>query len=141
MTIIGLFAILYSISENGDIGSLQLTDYSIINSKSSRQLHEEVIEEPPPLTAEEQAAEDLRREKEKDEYLKWQKANYRYDDDPLTNRGPLHYAPYTGGNKFPEYETLTDKPGFKIWVDGGVLDYTLEICYAKKLNCSETCCL
>ena len=42
---------------------------------------------------------------------------------------------------FPNFETLTIKPGFKIWVDGHTLDYDLEICYAKKLDCSATCCL
>jgi hypothetical protein len=69
--------------------------------------------------------------------MEFQKANYIYDDE----HGPLHYMPYAGGSKFPEFETLTSKPGFKIWVDGGVLDYELQICYAKKLNCSATCCL
>jgi len=43
--------------------------------------------------------------------------------DPV--EGPLVYQPYAGGNRFKN-ETLTDKPGFKIWVDGGVLDYELE---------------
>jgi hypothetical protein len=33
------------------------------------------------------------------------------------------YSPYAGGSRYPEKETLTDKPGFKIWVDGGTIDY------------------
>jgi len=34
--------------------------------------------------------------------------------------GPLHYHPYAGGSLFPVKETQTIKPGFKIWVDGGI---------------------
>ena len=37
--------------------------------------------------------------------------------------GPDVYSPYAGGNKFPKIESLNVKPGFKIWVDGGVIDY------------------
>ena len=44
---------------------------------------------------------------------------YRYD----YTLGPLHTSPYAGGSVFPKYETLTIKPGFKIWVDGGTIDY------------------
>lgn len=44
---------------------------------------------------------------------------YRYDYE----LGPLHRSPYAGGSAFPNYETLTVKPGFKIWVDGGTIDY------------------
>ena len=60
--------------------------------------------------------------------------------------GPLVYQPYAGGNRFKN-ETLTEKPGFKIWVDGGVLDYELEgspflqTCIQKSLDCSATCCM
>lgn len=55
--------------------------------------------------------------------------------------GPLIYAPYSGGTAFPDLETLTDKPGFKIWVDGGVLDYADNTCWAKQLDCAATCCM
>ena len=43
----------------------------------------------------------------------------------------MPYAPYKGGSKFPRMETLTEKPGFKIWVDGGTLDYDESTCLAK----------
>lgn len=52
----------------------------------------------------------------------------------------MPYKPYAGGNTF-RMETITEKPGFKVWVDGGVTTYDLEVCYAKHLNCSATCCL
>ena len=68
--------------------------------------------------------------------MDFQNKYYRVDE-----HGPLHYRPYPGGLKFPVYETITVKPGFKIWVDGGVLDYEQEVCYAKMLDCSATCCL
>jgi len=55
--------------------------------------------------------------------------------------GPMPYAPYAGGSKFPVFETKTEKPGFKIWVDGGVLDYADHTCLAKQLDCRETCCM
>jgi hypothetical protein len=55
--------------------------------------------------------------------------------------GPLHDHPYAGGSLYPEVETLTDKPGFKIWVDGGVLDYEDYTCVEKQLDCSQTCCM
>ena len=55
--------------------------------------------------------------------------------------GPLIYEPYSGGTLFPELETLTAKPGFKIWVDGGVLDYADNTCLPKQLDCSATCCM
>ena len=53
--------------------------------------------------------------------------------------GFLHYSPYAK-IKAPN-ETITVKPGFKVWVDGGVIQYDLKICYAKSLDCSATCCL
>lgn len=53
----------------------------------------------------------------------------------------MMYHPYAGGRHFPKMETLTIKPGFKVWVDGGRIDYSQEICYAKMLDCSETCCM
>ena len=28
-----------------------------------------------------------------------------------------------------------------MWVDGGVLDYNLNVCSSKSLDCSATCCL
>ena len=55
--------------------------------------------------------------------------------------GPLIYEPYSGGTLFPELETLTAKPGFKIWVDGGVLDYADNTCLPKQLDCIATCCM
>ena len=55
--------------------------------------------------------------------------------------GPMPYHPYAGGNKFPLIETLTEKPGFKIWVDGGTLDYGIDTCWAKQLDCRATCCM
>ena len=61
---------------------------------------------------------------------------FKYDKD----FGPLPLEPYPGGSKFPKKETITVKPGFKIWVDGGVEDYDQNICYAKQLDCSATCC-
>lgn len=69
--------------------------------------------------------------------MTFQKENYIFDEE----HGPLHYHPYAGGTLFPEIETLTDKPGFKIWVDGGVLDYEDSLCIEKKLDCSATCCM
>ena len=65
------------------------------------------------------------------------KARYIWDDE----LGPLHYKPYAGGIKFPEFETLTEKPGFKILVDGGTIDYDSDTCDAKMLDCSKTCCM
>jgi hypothetical protein len=53
----------------------------------------------------------------------------------------MPYKPYPGGSKFPLIETLSEKPGFKIWVDGGVLDYYDELCVAKQLDCRLTCCM
>ena len=44
-------------------------------------------------------------------------------------------------------ETKSIKPGFKIWVDGGVIDYEMEgspyklTCIEKSLDCSKTCCM
>lgn len=76
-------------------------------------------------------------EQEQKEYMEYQAENFRMD--PV--HGPLHVHPYAGGHRFPKYETLTVKPGFKIWVDGGLIDYDLEICYTKMLDCSATCCL
>lgn len=46
-------------------------------------------------------------------------------------RGPLVYHPYQGGSEFPKIEFKNVKPGFKIWVDGGVLDYPDSTCIAK----------
>jgi len=75
-------------------------------------------------------------EKKQKEYLeKWSKL---VDVDPKF--GPLHYKPYAGGSRF-EVQTITKKPGFKIWVDGGVMTYSDDVCIAKWLDCSETCCL
>ena len=53
----------------------------------------------------------------------------------------MMYRPYAGGNLFPHKETIIIKPGFKVWVDGGRVDYHQEVCYAKQLDCSQTCCL
>lgn len=66
----------------------------------------------------------------------------RYDKD----FGPDVYQPYAGGVKFPVIESANVKPGFKIWVDGGVIDYQTnpiyaETCLAKQLDCSATCCM
>ena len=55
----------------------------------------------------------------REQYIRKMKKLYRYD----YNLGPLHRSPYAGGSVFPKYETLTIKPGFKIWVDGGTIDY------------------
>lgn len=60
---------------------------------------------------------------------------------PDSTYGPLHYTPYPGGNLYTKIETKTVKPGFKIWVDGGVLDYDESTCIAKSLDCSATCCM
>ena len=60
--------------------------------------------------------------------------------DPAYEDKFIHYKPYAGGSRY-KMETITDKPGFKVWVDGGVLTYDLEVCYAKYLDCSATCCL
>ena len=52
--------------------------------------------------------------------------------------------PYSGGNRYPVNETLTDKPGFKIWVDQLLLDYQTDYAYTcveKRLDCSRTCCM
>ena len=56
--------------------------------------------------------------------------------------GPLRYMPYANGALY-DVETITVKPGFKVWVDGGVVDYDQyeSICTAKSLDCSKTCCL
>ena len=56
---------------------------------------------------------------EREIYIREQKKLYKWDN----TFGPLHRAPYAGGTLFPKYETLTIKPGFKIWVDGGTIDY------------------
>lgn len=64
------------------------------------------------------------------------KKSFRYDYE----LGPLHESPYAGGTAFPVFETLTVKPGFKIWVDGGTIDYPQNLCLAKRLDCSATCC-
>jgi len=72
------------------------------------------------------------------EYKEWMekmKTEYQWDD----TLGFMHYEPYAGGNKF-DVETITEKPGFKVWVDGGVIDYAQRVCYAKNLDCSKTCC-
>ena len=90
-----------------------------------------------PVREERHHADPLTEEETQEEYMSFQGKYYRVDDE----HGPLHYRPYPGGLKFPVYETITDKPGFKIWVDGGVLDYEQEVCYAKMLDCSATCCL
>lgn len=66
-----------------------------------------------------------------------QKEKFFIDDE----LGPLIYKPYAGGNKFPVMETLNVKPGFKIWVDGGIKDYNDETCIAKQLDCRSTCCM
>ena len=73
------------------------------------------------------------------QYTAWlanKKQEYQFDEE----YGFLHYRPYPGGSKF-SYETLTEKPGFKVWVDGGVTTYNMEVCTAKWLDCSATCCL
>lgn len=67
-----------------------------------------------------------------DAFLADQRERYIWDEE----HGPLHYHPYAGGTLFPEIETLTKKPGFKIWVDGGVLDYEESTCVEKQLDCS-----
>ena len=63
-----------------------------------------------------------------------QKLGIERDPDP-DHPLPMPYKPYAGGSKFPMIETLSEKPGFKIWVDGGVLDYNDELCLAKQLDC------
>lgn len=96
-----------------------------------RQLvHDDV--EPEPLTPEAQA--------EYDAFMVRQKKRWEYDEE----YGPLAYRPYAGGNKFPVNETLTEKPGFKIWVDQLVIDYQTDYsytCVEKRLDCSNTCCM
>lgn len=62
---------------------------------------------------------------EQAKYLKFQKENYRFDP----YHGPLHYSPYMGGIKFPKNETITSAAGFKMWVDGGLLDYIQDVCF------------
>lgn len=52
----------------------------------------------------------------------------------------MPYKPYAGGMEY-KMETITVKPGFKVWVDGGVIEYDLDVCFSKHLNCTETCCL
>lgn len=56
-------------------------------------------------------------------------------------RGPLIYRPYPGPSIAGPTAVKSVKPGFKIWVDGGVLDYPKETCVNKKLDCSGTCCM
>jgi len=56
-------------------------------------------------------------------------------------RGPEPYAPYPGGRLGDKPETLSVKPGFKIWVDQATLDYPESTCLAKKLDCKATCCM
>lgn len=75
-----------------------------------------------------------------EEYKKWfddRKKMIGYDEQ-MGEFQP--YTPYAGGSRY-SMETITVKPGFKVWVDGGVIQYSLDICYAKHLNCSATCCL
>jgi hypothetical protein len=36
--------------------------------------------------------------------------------------GFMPSSPYAGGNKY-KVETITVKPGFKVWVDGGIITY------------------
>ena len=62
---------------------------------------------------------------------------FKYDE----SLGFLHTSPYANLAIFKQNETITVKPGFKIWVDGGLVQYDLGICYAKSLDCSATCCL
>ena len=81
---------------------------------------------PPPLTPQQQF----------EKFIEDRKKVMAYDDE----YGFMPYAPYAGGSKY-RVETRTDKPGFKVWVDGGVTTYSLDVCYAKSLNCSATCCL
>jgi len=74
-----------------------------------------------------------------EEYKIWlagEKEKYDWDEE----HGFMHYAPYDGGSKYKEFETITVKPSFKVWVDGGVIDYAREVCIAKHLDCSATCC-
>ena len=72
-----------------------------------------------PIREERHHAFPLTEQETQQEYMDFQNKFYRVDKE----HGPLHYRPYPGGLKFPVYETNTIKPGFKIWVDGGVLDY------------------
>lgn len=37
-------------------------------------------------------------------------------------------------------KTVTEKPGQKYWVDGGILDYEMRLCFERGLDCTETCC-
>lgn len=37
-------------------------------------------------------------------------------------------------------KTVTEKPGQKYWVDGGILDYEMRLCFDRGLDCTETCC-
>ena len=67
-----------------------------------------------------------------------QNARYKYDEDLET---PLIVHPYAPGTIYDHYETLTEKPGFKIWVDQGKLDYPDYTCEAKLLDCHMTCCM
>jgi hypothetical protein len=76
------------------------------------------------------------KEKAKKEYLDKLEEWYTMDEE----FGPMHYKPYPGGSIYQK-EVLTVKPGAKVWVDGGYLDYPDETCIAKKLDCSETCCM
>ena len=55
------------------------------------------------------------------------------------NYGFMHYEPYASG-AYEMTSNFTKKPGFKVWVDGGIIDYPLKICYSKSLDCSATCC-
>ena len=84
------------------------------------------------------------KEKRKITYIeRLEKLGIIYDKD----HGPLVYQPYAGGSKFPKIDpAYTTKPGFKIWVDGGVIDYDTNpvyraTCAAKQLDCFATCCM
>ena len=97
-----------------------------------RKLAHNEPEEPDPISEEEQA--------KYDEFMATQKSRWDYDED----LGPLVTRPYAGGNQFPVNETLTDKPGFKIWVDQLLIDYQTDYAYTcveKRLDCSRTCCM
>ena len=54
----------------------------------------------------------------------------------------MPYEPHKipGSTKF-KWETKTQHPGAKVWVDGGVITYPNSTCLTKLLDCSATCCL
>jgi len=80
----------------------------------------------------------------------------RFNNPIIKNRvlDPVHNALPVGENmklmdekwyeawyyKDKPLKTVTEKPGQKYWVDGGILDYEMRLCFERGLDCTETCC-